>query len=615
MQETSPTLSNERRMTSRTTSPTPSTLNRRISALVIAALILLTIGLNLPGLWDFDEGFYAQISLEMAQANDWVYTTFNGDPRFDKPPLLYWMIRFFYAIVGVNEWAVRLPSALMGAATVGVTALFARRVTSDPQQGWHLGLWSGTILTTSVLFFILARMGMMDVGLTLFVSLALYAYTRTWNQRESGKTLVSSGFADHPIVSWILVGVFTGLGVLMKGPVAAILVGLALIAFTLIDEKLSGLLRLVANPGPWIAVVAAIVVAGPWHVAITLRAGKAFWDRYFGFHQVGLYTSEFQGHGGPWYYHILIMIFSLLPWSAILPWFKRSVFQKSSLIDSRMMRFLWVWLGSTLIFFSASATKAPAYTLPAFPAAALILAWLWISYAQLTGTSSERTPARGSALQTTGKPSANRVARLLSPSLITAVLAVLLVVGVLFVKSQAPPGYEGVADLLIWTPLLLLGISLVGIVLGVLRRGTGAHHLWAAAANAVILAILLALVIIPALDEFKPQRSLAPLGASLAEDLGVSLGSVAGRGGDASARFYARRPVIFLDNLQQAASFLARDERPILLALAEDQAELARRIAQLDLAAEIQNPASQLQVLARAGNGVLLRLVPDDSFI
>lgn len=601
--------------------PMTSSRSRRLLLLFAGALLLFTVGLHLPGLWDFDEGFYAQISLEMLQSGDFVYTTFNGGPRFDKPPLLYWMIAFFYSVFGVNEWAVRLPSALMGALAVVVTAMLGERFS----KGWTLSLLGGVILATAIPFFILARMGMMDVGLTLFVSLAIYSYTRTWTDGKlhdgngsdwkgpSGKSSHGKGSAGRSSRSnspdadpkrleakthtrswpgWLGVGLFTGLGILMKGPVAFILVGLTLFLFLIVEGRVAGLWRTLRTAGPWLAIGATLLVAAPWHILITMRAGGAFWDRYFGFHQVGLYTSEFQEHGGPWYYHLLILTFGFVPWSAIIPWAKGRLFTPWSGTDHRMHRLLWVWLGGTLLFFSASATKAPAYMLPAFPAMALLLARLWLRWVEGSAKSareSEAPPQRASAAHRSRK----RPVRFASPSLITALLAALLVVGVYLVKDSAPPGYEGVADILLWTPASLLVLSVLAIAWGFRRAQDRTLHLWAAAANALVLAVVLAVALAPALDIIKPQRTLAPLAADLSSQLGVPFGSVLGRGGDASTRLYAGLPVTFLDNVEQAAAFLSQPERPLLLALEADLPALAELTA--------------VEIIAEAENGVLLR--------
>ena len=74
-------------------------------------LILLPFLGNAP-LFDFDEGAFAEATREMLQKGDFFSTWLNGNPRFDKPILIYWLQAVSVTIFGFNEWAFRFPSAL-----------------------------------------------------------------------------------------------------------------------------------------------------------------------------------------------------------------------------------------------------------------------------------------------------------------------------------------------------------------------------------------------------------------------------------------------------------------------------------------------------------------------
>src|SRR4028118_1348782 len=64
------------------------------------------------GLVDETEPLFAEASRQMVETGDWVTPYYNGNTRFDKPPLVYWLMAIGYQTIGVNEWAVRLPSAV-----------------------------------------------------------------------------------------------------------------------------------------------------------------------------------------------------------------------------------------------------------------------------------------------------------------------------------------------------------------------------------------------------------------------------------------------------------------------------------------------------------------------
>ena len=72
------------------------------------------------GLVDETEPLFAEAARQMTLTGDWITPYFNGETRFDKPPLIYWLMAVAYRTLGVNEWAVRLPSAL---CAIGLTCL------------------------------------------------------------------------------------------------------------------------------------------------------------------------------------------------------------------------------------------------------------------------------------------------------------------------------------------------------------------------------------------------------------------------------------------------------------------------------------------------------------
>ena len=86
-------------------------------------------------LFDVDEGAFAEASREMLANHDWGHTTLNGADRFDKPILVYWLQAASMAVFGINEWAVRLPSALCALSTAWVVGLYGARAWG-PQARW-----------------------------------------------------------------------------------------------------------------------------------------------------------------------------------------------------------------------------------------------------------------------------------------------------------------------------------------------------------------------------------------------------------------------------------------------------------------------------------------------
>jgi 4-amino-4-deoxy-L-arabinose transferase-like glycosyltransferase len=99
--------------------------------LLFAALsLLLCLGNQTLPLIDRDEPRFAEASREMLQNGDWIVPRFNNAPRYDKPPLIYWMHQGCYRLLGDNAFAARLPAALCTAATALCIALWGSRLAS-----------------------------------------------------------------------------------------------------------------------------------------------------------------------------------------------------------------------------------------------------------------------------------------------------------------------------------------------------------------------------------------------------------------------------------------------------------------------------------------------------
>ena len=101
--------------------------SKRIAPKLLSILWLFAIAwvgflwnLGNIGLVDETEPLFAEAARQMTVTGDWITPYFNGETRFDKPPLIYWLMAVAYRTLGVNEWAVRLPSAL---CAIGLTCL------------------------------------------------------------------------------------------------------------------------------------------------------------------------------------------------------------------------------------------------------------------------------------------------------------------------------------------------------------------------------------------------------------------------------------------------------------------------------------------------------------
>src|SRR5712664_1699667 len=78
-------------------------------------------------LFDVDEGAFSQATLEMFERGDFLSTYLHGEPRYDKPILVYWLQAAAVALLGPREWAFRLPSGICATLWAWLRYLFVRR--------------------------------------------------------------------------------------------------------------------------------------------------------------------------------------------------------------------------------------------------------------------------------------------------------------------------------------------------------------------------------------------------------------------------------------------------------------------------------------------------------
>jgi 4-amino-4-deoxy-L-arabinose transferase-like glycosyltransferase len=328
-------------------------------ALVAAllALLLFVWELGAIGLVDETPPLFAASARGMAESGDWLIPQVNGLPRYDKPPLVYWLMAVLYSLPAhgrwdaLGSWSAGLPSALASAATLLLvcllTAWWERRVLTRPQGLW---LVAGLLYGLSPLVMLWSRIGVSDSLLTALVALAM----------------VSSWWSCHSArVPWWLCWVALGLATLTKGPVALVLFGLAWGGCALLDRNLPDRWRRLK---PVRGLLISVAVAAPWYGAALWREGPAFAQSFFGYHNLQRFTEVVNRHAAPWWFYGAILIVASLPWSPlVLLGLWRGLRRGSGL-----PRFAACWLLAVLLLFSVSATKLPSYWLPATPAAALL---------------------------------------------------------------------------------------------------------------------------------------------------------------------------------------------------------------------------------------------------
>ncbi|MFY9225172.1 MAG: glycosyltransferase family 39 protein [Blastocatellia bacterium] len=109
-------------------------------------LIVFFLGcLSPPGLMDDVDAVQAQIARTMLESGDWVTPKLNEIAYMEKPPMKYWLIAFFFGILGVQDWVARLPIALGAVALAWGVFRFGKWAISE-RAGFHAGLAVSTCI-------------------------------------------------------------------------------------------------------------------------------------------------------------------------------------------------------------------------------------------------------------------------------------------------------------------------------------------------------------------------------------------------------------------------------------------------------------------------------------
>lgn len=317
------------------------------------------VGLNSYLLMDPDEGRYGEVSREMIERGDWVTPTLNYAPYFEKPPLLYWVMAASLKLFGEREWAVRLVPATCGA--LGLLVVWWLALVT---VGREAARWAPSILGTTTMYFVMARIPIIDMLFSVLLAASLTTWWRSEQTRGSARW-------------WWLAGTggLLGLAALAKGPVSLVLfAGIAGVALAW-RRRLAWVGSAIGLP-----MLAVCVVNAPWYLAVQAR-NPEFAHYYFIVQHVNRFLGRnWDEHQHSWYYFLPFVIFGCGFWSAFWPWMGDALRRKWPAAEAPWrdsVVFLVGWVLVVVGFFSASSSKLSPYVLPAWwPLGVGLAAWV-----------------------------------------------------------------------------------------------------------------------------------------------------------------------------------------------------------------------------------------------
>ncbi len=306
---------------------------RKTFHLFICVYILISlIGMYFTPLFDEDEGFFAEASRQMLATGDYVTINVNGEERYDKPALFFWINALSLKLFGINEFAVRLPSFIFFILTLIQLYNFSKKYFQVSTA------YISVVLMIIILQFqVLGRASVSDNLLNLLVASALISFYN-FEQNSRQRSL----FAMYT---------FAGLGLLTKGPVAFVII-FGVIFFNLIFTQNLKFFRKLLHP---LFILWSFLIPLPWFYLAYKKSGEFLFHDFLIKHNIGRFTNTMESHGGYFWYYIPVLFLAFLPFShLIIPAFKNTTFNRKNI-------FLATWFLVPIILFSFSKTQLHHY--------------------------------------------------------------------------------------------------------------------------------------------------------------------------------------------------------------------------------------------------------------
>jgi 4-amino-4-deoxy-L-arabinose transferase-like glycosyltransferase len=306
------------------------------------------------GVIDYDEGYYSQAAKNMVESGDWVTPYVNGVRFLEKPPFLYWVTAASFKVFGINEFALRLPTALAVIALVWIVALTARRLGDD-----RTALIAGLSTAFSAGTYLFTRETLHDVWLVLFLALAMYAFVEWYLDPQHSRlfALLFYMAVAGAVMCKSLIGIAFPVGVIA--------------IFFLLSRERPAWRTLHILPGS----ILFLGLTVPWHWFAAAR-NRGFLDFFF----VGEQFLRFFGKREPpvlWSLPVVtfwaLVLVWLFPWTAFLPAAFAEIRKSKDRNQRMLIRLSLAWAGVILGFFSISG-RLEHYAFPATPALSLFIA-------------------------------------------------------------------------------------------------------------------------------------------------------------------------------------------------------------------------------------------------
>jgi 4-amino-4-deoxy-L-arabinose transferase-like glycosyltransferase len=335
------------------------------TSLILSIIAVRLISLGMFPLYDTTEARYGEMARIMVETNNWITPQFDYNvPFWGKPPFQTWITALSFSWFGIGEFNARLPHFICGLITCYLVFNFTKSITNKTSA-----IFSLLILTTSLGFIVAIGMVMTDSALLMAYTLAMVSFWQCYCQKE--KVLYGHLFF-----------VALALGMLIKGPVAVVLIGISLVCWSLWQKCFKAAVKSL----PWITgLLVFLILTLPWYIWAEIRTPGFLEYFILGEHVQRFLVSGWQGdlygtaHVKPRGIIWLYWLICASPWSFLVIKLLVNKCRGVELTQNKyreqgINKYLICWMISPLLLFTLAGNILPIYVLPGFSALAVLVA-------------------------------------------------------------------------------------------------------------------------------------------------------------------------------------------------------------------------------------------------
>ncbi len=335
-------------------------LNNRyfVSLFLFLTVFIYFWNIWLNDIWIPNEAFYAESAREMLESGNFLDIYFNYEPRFNKPPVTYWLVALSYLIFGINEFATRLPIVLSALGSNFLVYLIGREL-----YGRKVAIVSAAVMAFSFQFVINSRYASPEVPLTFFFTLTLYFFI--------------TGYKRKKFLYILLSYISLGLVVLTKGFPYIAVIGAIVIFYLLFENsfRIKDFLRDLKFIHLEIGLPLVFIIGFSWYIYMYLKFGSSFVDTTLEETIKRAVGKKSKGFSDLFFY-VVVILWGFLPYSLFF-YYGLIRFLKER---KKELLFPVVWFGVMFVIFTIAKGKIPVYFIQAHGGLSILVAYYLINH-------------------------------------------------------------------------------------------------------------------------------------------------------------------------------------------------------------------------------------------